>query len=231
MVRIGKKTKEARKSRELGKLYSIEDALTNIKKIAFAKFDESLEVAINTGLDTRQSDQALRSSVSMPNGLGKVVKVACVCKDDKHEIAKAAGADVVGFEDLIDDISNGKLNFDICIATPDVMGMLGRVARVLGPRGLMPNPKLGTVTTNIEEAVKKAKAGQVEYRADKAGVVHAGVGKISFNEDDLKENIFALYNDILKRKPASLKGAYVKSIYLSSTMGPSFAIDLASMSV
>lgn len=211
------------------KTYSLNDAIKIVKEVAFAKFDETLEVSMNLGVDPKHSDQMVRGVVGLPNGTGKNVRVAVICKDDKQDVAKKAGADIVGAEDLIEEIKKGKIDFDVCVATPDVMGLIGQVARVLGPKGLMPNPKLGTVTPDIEKAVKNAKSGQVEYRVEKAGIIHAGVGKLSFSQDALLENAKALINAVIKAKPSATKGTYLEKIYLSSTMGPSVRVDIAEM--
>ncbi|ARN85313.1 50S ribosomal protein L1 [Candidatus Nucleicultrix amoebiphila] len=209
--------------------YSIDDAVKLVKKYATAKFDETVELAINLNIDSRKSDQNVRGVVQLPNGTGKTVRVAVFARDAKADEAKKAGADVVGAEDLAEKILAGSINFDRCIATPDMMGVVGRVAKVLGPKGLMPNPKLGTVTPNITEAVKATKSGQVEYRSEKAGVIHAGIGKASFTEKALAENLKALSSVITKARPAGVKGTFVKSAFLSSTMGPSVQIDLADL--
>ena len=201
-----------------------------IKKSTFTKFDETLDVAVNLGVDPRHSDQMVRGMVSLPAGTGKDVKVAVICKDERIAEATAAGADLTGAEAIIEDIKAGKINFDICIATPDMMGIVGQVARVLGPKGLMPNPKLGTVTADIATAVKNAKGGQVEYRVEKAGIIHAGVGKLSFSEGDLLKNIQVFLSSVIKAKPAGSKGTYLKKVHLSSTMGPSLKVDLSTIS-
>ena len=227
---MGKKIAAVIKELDQTKQYSLQDAIATIKKVSFTKFDETLEVAINLGVDPRHSDQMVRGIVSLPAGLGKDVKVAVICKDEKVAEAKAAGADLAGSLAIIDDIKAGKIDFDVCIATPDMMGIVGQVARVLGPKGLMPNPKLGTVTADVATAVKNAKSGQVEFRVEKAGIVHVGVGKLSFTKDDLVKNVKALVSAVVKAKPAGAKGTYLKSIYMSSTMGPSVRIDIASVS-
>lgn len=211
------------------KEYSLKEAISLIKKISFVKFNETLDIAIKLGVDPKHSDQMVRGMVSLPAGTGKSVRVAVICKEDKVGEATAAGADIAGSDVVIEDIKAGKINFDVCIATPDMMGVVGQVARVLGPKGLMPNPKLGTVTADIATAVKNAKGGQVEYRVEKAGIVHAGVGKISFADSDLVKNIQALLNSVIKSKPAAAKGTYLKKMHLSSTMGPSLKIDLSTI--
>ena len=227
---MGKKLAAVVKDLDQSIEYSLQEAVKAIKKASFAKFDETLEVAIKLGVDPRHSDQMVRGIVSLPAGLGKDVRVAVICKDERIEEAKAAGADLAGSLDLIDDIKAGKIDFDVCIATPDMMGIVGQVARVLGPKGLMPNPKLGTVTGDIPTAVKNAKSGQVEFRVEKAGIVHAGVGKVSFSEDDLLVNTKALLDSVIKAKPAGAKGVYLRKIYISSTMGPSLKVDLSTIS-
>jgi len=227
---MGKKIAAIKKAIDQTRLYSVEDAIANVKENSFVKFDETLEVAINLGVDPRHSDQMVRGMVSLPAGSGKDVKVAVICKDDKVADAKAAGADMAGSTEIIEDIKAGNIAFDVCIATPDMMGLIGQVARVLGPKGLMPNPKLGTVTVDVATAVKNAKSGQVEYRVEKAGIIHAGIGKISFADADLVKNAEALISSVVKAKPAGAKGTYVKKIHLSSTMGPSFKVDLSTIS-
>lgn len=227
---MGKKLVAVKKDLDQTKLYSLQEAIATLKKVKFAKFDESLEVAINLGVDPRHSDQMVRGIVSLPAGTGKNVRVAVICKDEKVDEAKKAGADLAGSVVLIDDIKAGKVDFDVCIATPDMMGIVGQVARVLGPKGLMPNPKLGTVTADITTAVKNAKSGQVEFRVEKAGIVHAGLGKISFSEADLLKNAQALIGSVVKAKPAGAKGTYLKKVHLSSTMGPSLQVDISTIS-
>ena len=227
---MGKKIAAIMKELDKNKEYSLQEAISIIKKNSFVNFDETLDVAINLGVDPRHSDQMVRGIVSLPAGTGKSVKVAVICKDEKIAEANTAGADLAGSEVIIDDIKAGKINFDVCIATPDMMGVVGQVARVLGPKGLMPNPKLGTVTADIATAVKNAKSGQVEYRVEKAGLIHAGIGKISFLEDDLLKNAQALLNSVIKAKPNGLKGTYLKKISMSSTMGPSLKVDLSTIS-
>lgn len=208
---------------------SVEEAVKIIKQRATAKFDETIEIAVNLNVDTRKADQNIRGMISLPNGTGKSMRVAVFAKEEKANEAKKAGADIVGSEDLVDAILQGNINFDRCIATPDMMGLVGRVAKVLGPKGLMPNPKLGTVTPNVSKAVADAKAGQIEYRAEKNGIVHASVGKASFEEKKLVENVKAFMDVLLKAKPSSAKGTYLKKISLSSTMGPSVTIDTAQL--
>ena len=226
---MGKKITEIKKGLDRSKAYSLQEAVSFIKKNSFVKFDETLDIVIKLGVDPKHSDQMVRGMVSLPAGTGKDVKVAVICKDDKVAEATAAGADLAGSEAIIDDIKAGKINFDVCIATPDMMGVVGQVARILGPKGLMPNPKLGTVTADITMAVKNAKGGQVEYRVEKAGLVHAGVGKISFTEGDLLKNAKVFLDSVVKAKPNALKDTYLKGVYLSSTMGPSLKVDLSTI--
>lgn len=233
-LEIGKGGKNIRKARGLvdsSRKYSLGEAISFLRNNNFTKFDSSIEVACVLGVDTKHSDQQVRGVVSMPNGTGKTVRVAVFAKDAKAEEARAAGAEVVGSDDLVQEIQSGKLNFDYCIATPDMMGVVGKVAKILGPKGLMPNPKLGTVTPDVSGAVAKAKAGQVEFRAEKAGIVHAAFGKLSFAEDKLLENLQALLSAVIRAKPAASKGTYLKSLFITSTMGPSLSIDVANISV
>jgi large subunit ribosomal protein L1 len=211
------------------KLYPITEALVLAKKNATAKFDETIEVSMNLNVDPRKAEQNIRGVVALPHGTGKTVRVAVFAKGDKADAAKAAGADIVGAEELVEEINKGVINFDRCIATPDMMGLVGRVAKVLGPKGLMPNPKLGTVTPNVAEAVKAAKAGQIEYRAEKAGIVHAGIGKASFSDAALLENFKTLLGAIQKAKPSDIKGTYIKKVGVSSTMGAGVRVELASL--
>jgi large subunit ribosomal protein L1 len=208
------------------RFYPVDEAISLVKKNATARFDETVEVAMNLGVDPRHADQMVRGVVSLPKGSGKDVRVAVFAKGDKADEAKAAGADIVGAEDLMQSIQDGKMDFDRVIATPDMMGVVGRLGKVLGPKGLMPNPKLGTVTPNVAEAVKAAKSGQVEFRVEKAGIVHAGIGKASFAEADLKENFTAFVDAIVKAKPAGAKGKFVKKVSVTSSMGPGIKVDL-----
>ena len=210
--------------------YSIDEAIELVKKTATAKFDESVDVAINLGVDSRKSDQVIRGSVVLPKGTGKTVRVAVFTQGANVEAAKEAGADVVGFEDLAAEVKAGNLDFDVVIASPDAMRIVGQLGTILGPRGLMPNPKVGTVTPNVAEAVRNAKAGQVQYRTDKAGVVHATIGRASFAAADLRENFNTLLDAVVKAKPAATKGQYLKKIALSSTMGPGVRVDVGSVS-
>lgn len=229
MARITKKQKALQGKVEAQKLYALNDALALIKELANAKFDESVDIAVQLGIDARKSDQTVRGSVVMPSGTGKTVRVAVFAQGEKAEIAKNAGADVVGFDDLAADVKAGKLDFDIVIATPDAMRVVGQLGQILGPRGLMPNPKVGTVTPDVEKAVKNAKAGQVQYRTDKSGIIHATIGRISFEVVALVENFNALLDALNKAKPASSKGQYIRKISLSSTMGPGVKVDVAAL--
>ena len=208
------------------KFYGVDEAIALVKQNATAKFDETVELALNLGVDPRHADQMVRGVVSLPKGTGKDVRVAVFAKGDKAEEAKAAGADVVGAEDLMQEITDGRSDFDRVIATPDMMGIVGRLGKVLGPKGLMPNPKLGTVTPNVGEAVKAAKSGQVEFRVEKAGIVHAGIGKASFPEADLKANFDAFMDAIVKARPSGAKGKFVMKVAMTSTMGPGIKLDL-----
>src|SRR5690349_5954470 len=209
--------------------HAVEDAVKLVKANAKAKFDESIEIAVNLGVDPRHADQQVRGVVNLPSGTGRDVRVAVIAKDAKAAEAQAAGADVVGAEDLVERIQGGFMDFDRVIATPDMMALVGRLGKVLGPRGLMPNPRVGTVTPNVAQAVKDAKGGAIEFRVEKAGIVHAGIGKASFTEDALKANVVALVDALNKAKPSGAKGMYVKKISLSSTMGPGFTVDAASV--
>lgn len=225
----GKRIANIYKNVDKSKLYSLKEAVKLVKENANAKFDETVDLAINLGIDPKYADQMVRGVCSLPNGTGKTVRVAVLAQGEKADEAKAAGADVVGAENLIDSILSGKVDFDRCIATPDMMGMAGKVARVLGPKGLMPNPKLGTVTMDVAGAVKKAKAGEVQYRAEKTGIVHAGIGKVSFSEEAIYENAKTLIDAIIKAKPSGAKGTYMKRISISSTMGAGVHVDLANL--
>ena len=225
----GKRIKNAYKTVDTSKAYSLKDAVKIVKDNATAKFDETIDMAINLGVDPKYADQMVRGVCSLPHGNGKTVRVAVLAQGEKADEAKAAGADLVGAENLIDSILSGKIDFDRCIATPDMMGLAGRVARVLGPKGLMPNPKLGTVTMDVANAVKKAKAGEVQYRVEKNGIVHAGVAKASFTADQIYDNAKAFMDAIIKAKPAGAKGTYVKKISLSSTMGVGIKVDAAQL--
>ncbi len=211
------------------KVYAIDEAINMVKSNATAKFDETVEVVINLNVDPRYADQMVRGVISLPKGTGKTVRVAVFAKDAKADEARAAGADIVGDADLIEAVSKGEIKFDRCIATPDMMGQLGKIAKILGPKGLMPNPKLGTVTPNVAQAIKDVKAGQVEFRVEKAGIIHAGIGKASFTAADLRANFDALYDAVVKARPSGAKGKYVEKAGLSSTMGPGVKIDVAAL--
>ena len=228
-LKYTKRLKALRSSVEANKLYAIDEAIALVKKAATAKFDESVDVSFNLGVDPRKSDQVIRGSVVLPKGTGKTTRVAVFTQGANADAAKEAGADIVGFEDLAAEIKAGNLNFDVVIASPDAMRIVGQLGTILGPRGLMPNPKVGTVTPNVAEAVKNAKAGQVQYRTDKAGIVHATIGRASFAEADLKENLNALLDAIVKAKPAAAKGQYLKKVAVSSTMGLGVRVDTASV--
>ena len=210
------------------KLYEIAEAVKVVKGNAKAKFDETIELAMNLGVDPRHADQNVRGVIDLPNGTGKTIRVGVFAKGDKADEAKAAGADVVGAEDLAEQVQKGEINFDRCIATPDMMPVVGRLGKILGPRGMMPNPKLGSVTQDVAQAIQSAKGGQVEYRVEKAGIVHAGVGKASFSEEALLENIRTLVGAVNKARPSGAKGTYIKRISLSSTMGPGVTLDIPS---
>jgi large subunit ribosomal protein L1 len=225
----GKRFKAAAKGLDRNKFYTVEEAVKLVKERAKAKFDETIEMAFNLGIDPKHADQNVRGVISLPNGTGKSVRVAVFAKGEKAEAAKKAGADIVGAEDLAEKVQAGQMDFDRVIASPDMMVTVGKLGKVLGPRGLMPNPKLGTVTNDVAEAVKAAKGGQVEYRAQKEGIVHAGVGKASFTEQALVENVKALFNAVNRAKPAGAKGTYLQKVSISSTMGPGLKLDVASM--
>ena len=230
MAKLSKRFQGLRSSIDSNVHYSIDEAIELVKKTATAKFDESVDVAINLGVDSRKSDQVIRGSVVLPKGTGKTVRVAVFTQGANVEAAKEAGADVVGFEDLAAEVKASNLDFDVVIASPDAMRIVGQLGTILGPRGLMPNPKVGTVTPNVAEAVRNAKAGQVQYRTDKAGVVHATIGRASFAAADLRENFNTLLDAVVKAKPAATKGQYLKKIALSSTMGPGVRMDVGSVS-
>ncbi len=223
----GKRIRKAYEGLDALTVASVKEAVRIVKERATAKFDETIEVSLNLNVDPRKSDQNIRGVTQLPAGTGKTLRVAVFAKGPKAEEAKKAGADIVGDEDLAEKVQAGEINFDRCIATPDMMALLGKLARVLGPRGLMPNPKLGTVTMDVAEAIKAAKGGQVEYRAEKAGIVHAGIGKASFSAEDIEKNLRSFVDAIMKAKPTGIKGSFVKKISLSSTMGPSVKIDIA----
>lgn len=231
MASLTKKQKDNQAKVQVGVRYTMADALNLVKECASAKFDESVDVSINLGIDAKKSDQNVRGAVTLPNGTGKSVRVAVFTQGENAQKATDAGADVVGMEDLMKSMQDGDLNYDVIIASPDAMGVVGRLGQVLGPRGLMPNPKVGTVTQDVATAVKNAKAGQVRYRADKAGIVHGCVGKASFAPAALEENITALLEALKKAKPSSAKGVYFKKMSVSSTMGPGLSVDLASVDI
>ena len=227
---IGKRTTVARKAVDPTKSYKVMDAVKIVKGNAKAKFDETIEIAVNLGIDPKQADQNVRGVVNLPAGTGRTVRVAVFARDKKADEARAAGADIVGAEDLFETVNGGKVDFDRVIATPDMMALVGRLGKVLGPRGLMPNPKVGTVTPNIAQAVKDAKGGSVEFRAEKEGIIHAGVGKASFSEADLEKNVRAFVGALVKARPSGAKGTYVKKIAISSTMGPGVSVDVSDVS-
>jgi large subunit ribosomal protein L1 len=229
MPKIAKRVRAAREGIDRTKLYPLADALALIKQRATAKFDETVEIAMNLGVDPRHADQMVRGVCNLPNGSGRDVRVAVFARGGKADEAKAAGADIVGAEDLVERINAGQIDFDRCIATPDMMPLVGRLGKVLGPRGLMPNPKVGTVTPDVAGAVKAAKGGAVEFRVEKAGIVHAGVGKVSFDEAKLAENIRAFADAVARAKPAGAKGTYIQRVAISSTMGPGVKIDPSSV--
>jgi len=227
MAKLSKKQKAQEGTVDRNRFYPVDEALAIVKKNATSKFDETVEIALNLGVDPRHADQMVRGVVNLPKGSGKTVRVAVFAKGAKAEEATKAGADVVGAEDLMETIQGGQIDFDRVIATPDMMGVVGRLGKVLGPKGLMPNPKLGTVTPNVEQAVKDAKGGQVEFRVEKQGIIHSGLGKLSFSDEDLKRNFAAFTDAIVKAKPAGGKGKYVRKVSLTSTMGPGLKIDTA----
>ena len=229
MAKLTKRQKAVQGKVDRNKLYPLGEALTIAKDLATAKFDESIDVALNLGVDARKSDQVVRGSVVLPAGTGKTMRVAVFAQGDKAEAATAAGADVVGFEDLAEQVKAGNMDFDIVIATPDAMRIVGQLGQILGPRGLMPNPKVGTVTMDVATAVKNAKAGQVQYRTDKGGIVHSTIGRASFGVDALEQNLRALVDALVKARPASAKGQYLKKIAISSTMGPGVHVDQSSV--
>ncbi|MBK9614049.1 MAG: 50S ribosomal protein L1 [Uliginosibacterium sp.] len=229
MAKLSKRVKSLRAKVDRSKLYAATDALNLVKGNAVAKFDESVDVSVNLGVDAKKSDQVVRGSVVLPAGTGKTVRVAVFAQGPKAEEAKAAGADVVGFDDLAADVKAGKIEFDLCIATPDAMRVVGALGQILGPRGLMPNPKVGTVTMDVTTAVKNAKAGQVQYRTDKAGIIHATIGRASFSVEALQQNLGALVDALVKARPAAAKGVYLRKIALSSTMGPGVRVEPTSL--
>ncbi len=228
-MKYGKRLRKTYEAVDTSKVYDIQEAVKLIKENATAKFDETVDIAVSLGVDPRQSDQMIRGAVSLPNGTGKTLTVAVFAKGPKAEEAKKAGADIVGDEDLMQDIMAGKINFQRLIATPDMMGVVGRLGKILGPKGLMPNPKLGTVTMDVTEAVKAAKAGQVQFRVDSAGIVHAGIGKVSFDADKIQENAAAFVKALVALKPASSKGVYLKQVALSTTQGVGVKVTVTSV--
>ena len=230
MATMSKKQKAQAETVDRNRLYGVDEAIALVRENASSKFDETVEVAINLGVDPRHADQMVRGVVQLPKGTGKTVRVGVFARGPKAEEATAAGADVVGAEDLMEAVQNGQIDFDRCIATPDMMGLVGRLGKILGPKGLMPNPKLGTVTMNVKEAVEAAKGGQVEFRVEKAGIIHAGIGKASFAAEDIRANFDAFLDAIVRAKPTGAKGKYVQKVALSSTMGPGVKIDPAAAS-
>ncbi len=226
---MDKKKKAVREKIDLTKEYSLEDAVSLVKESSYARFDESIDLAVNLGIDPRKSDQIVRGAVVLPHGIGKKIRVLVFAKGEKEKEATDAGADYVGSEDLVEKISKGWLDFDKAVATPDIMGLVGKLGKILGPRGLMPNPKLGTVTFDIAKAVKEIKAGKVEYKAEKAGLVHVSIGKVSFASNKLRENVKAIIDSLVKAKPATSKGKYLKKLSISSTMGPGISVDITSL--
>lgn len=229
MAKLSKRLKAAGEKVERGKQYELDEALSLLKGTASAKFDESVDAAVNLGVDARKSDQNVRGSTVLPRGTGKTTRVAVFAEGEKAEAAKAAGADIVGMDDLAEQVKAGNMDFDVVIATPDAMKLVGQLGQILGPRGLMPNPKVGTVTPNVAKAVQDAKSGQVQFRIDKAGIIHCSIGKASFEADALKENLSALIGALNKAKPSAAKGAYIKRVTLSTTMGPGVSVDTASL--
>lgn len=229
MAKLTKRQKAIQEKVDSTKVYAVTDALDLLKSLPAAKFTESVDVAINLGVDPRKSDQVVRGSTVLPNGNGKTVRVAVFTQGPNAEAARAAGADIVGFDDLAAEVKAGKMDFDVVIASPDAMRVVGQLGQILGPRGLMPNPKVGTVTPNVAEAVKNAKSGQVRYRTDKAGIIHCGIGNTSFGTEALAQNLVALVTDLVKMKPSTSKGIYLKGIALSTTMGPGLKVDQASV--
>lgn len=229
MAKLSKRMKAIREKLEPGKLYSIDEAIGLLKDMPAAKFVESIDVSVNLGVDPRKSDQVVRGSTVLPNGTGKTVRVAVFTQGANADAAKEAGADIVGMEDLADEVKKGKMDFDVVIASPDAMRVVGQLGQILGPRGLMPNPKVGTVAPDVATAVRNAKAGQVRYRTDKAGIIHCSIGKVDFQPDALKENLQALLADLQKAKPSAAKGVYMKKVSVSTTMGPGVAVDQSTL--
>jgi large subunit ribosomal protein L1 len=228
-MKTSKRMKQALSLLEAGKDYALNEAIQLLKKTATAKFDESIEMAVNLGIDSRHADQAVRGTVSLPHGIGKTVRILVLTKGDKEAEAKQAGADFVGFDEYIKKIQEGWLDFDVIVATPDVMGEVGRLGKILGPRGLMPNPKSGTVTFEVAKAVKELKAGKIEFRVDKNGILHVSIGKASFDEQMLRENVLAFIDTVVRMKPSSSKGQYIKKVTISSTMGPGIQLDRSTL--
>ena len=231
MAKLSKRARAIREKLEPGKLYPVQDAFALLKDISSVKFNESVDVAVNLGVDPRKSDQVVRGSTVLPNGTGKTVRVAVFAQGANAEAAKEAGADIIGFEDLADDIKGGMMDFDVVIASPDAMRVVGKLGQILGPRGLMPNPKVGTVTANVAEGVRNAKAGQVRYRTDKGGIIHCTIGKVNFEPSALQQNLEALLKDLTKMKPSAAKGIYMEKVTVSSTMGPGLALEQASLEI
>jgi large subunit ribosomal protein L1 len=231
MAKLSKRAKAIREKVEAGKLHAAEDAFNLLKEVSSVKFSESVDVSVNLGVDARKSDQVVRGASVLPHGTGKTVRVAVFAQGANADAAKEAGADVIGFEDLAADIKAGNMDFDVVIASPDAMRVVGQLGQILGPRGLMPNPKVGTVTPNVAEAVQNAKAGQVRYRTDKAGIIHCSIGKVDFEAQKLKENLESLLAALVKAKPSSAKGVYLRKITVSSTMGPGLILDQASLTL
>jgi len=231
MSKLSKRKKTIDEKTQLGKVYSMQEAIALLKECATAKFNEGIDVAIRLGIDARKSDQAVRGATVLPHGTGKTIRVAVFAEGDNAAKATAAGADIVGLEDLVEKVKKGDLNFDVVIATPNSMRVVGQLGQILGPRGLMPNPKDGTVSADVATAVKNAKAGQVRYRTDKGGIIHCTIGKVDFNDNAIQENLEALIIDLKKVKPATAKGVYFKKLVVSSTMGPGLLVDLASLTV
>ena len=231
MPKLSKRAKMIAEKVELGKLYAADDAFSLLKEVSTVKYSESVDVAVNLGVDPRKSDQVVRGSTVLPHGSGKDVRVAVFTQGPNADAATEAGADIVGMDDLAADVKAGKMDFDVVIASPDAMRVVGQLGQILGPRGLMPNPKVGTVTPNVAEAVQKAKAGQVRYRTDKAGIIHASIGKVDFEPAKLRENLEALIADLKKGKPSAAKGVYLKKITVSSTMGPGLGLDQATLEI
>ncbi|MDZ7661255.1 50S ribosomal protein L1 [Thiohalophilus sp.] len=231
MAKLSKRQKAIREKLDPSKIYPIDEAFGLLKELPRVKFVESVEVAVNLGVDPRKSDQVVRGATVLPHGTGKTVRVAVFAQGENADKAKAAGADIVGFEDLAEEVKQGNMDFDVVIATPDAMRVVGQLGQILGPRGLMPNPKVGTVTPDVEGAIKNAKAGQVRYRTDKGGIIHCAIGNVDFDANNLKENLEALLADLKKAKPSAAKGQYVKKVSVSTTMGPGISVDQASLAL